>query len=50
MVKLPVVVTAGMSTDASIGTTSDIEIPSMIGGISTGMDERNRLTQQSHPG
>lgn len=35
---VPVIVTAGMSTDASIGTTSDIEIPSMTeAGISTGM-------------
>ncbi|CNV63841.1 Uncharacterised protein [Mycobacterium tuberculosis] len=37
-------VTAGMSTDTSIGTTSDIEIPLIveagmsIGGMSMGMD------------
>ncbi|CKQ90618.1 Uncharacterised protein [Mycobacterium tuberculosis] len=50
---VPVMVTAGMSTDTSIGTTSDIEIPLIveagmsIGGMSMGMDWLNEIAGNS---
>ncbi len=49
---VPVIVTAGMSTDASIGNLPTLKLPSMTeAGISTGMRDRNRLTQRNrHPG